>query len=66
MFQWTEICRRIFKIDYQYMLCYWLKKNTVSLGDVERLVLIIVCISQNKYIYIFLYLSFRASQVYNI
>jgi len=23
-FSWTETCRQIFNIDYQYMLCYWL------------------------------------------
>jgi hypothetical protein len=27
MVQWTETCRRVFNIDYQCMLCYWLKKN---------------------------------------
>jgi hypothetical protein len=26
MVQWTETCRRIFNIDYQYMLRYWLNK----------------------------------------
>jgi hypothetical protein len=25
-FSWTETCRRIFNIDYQYMLAYWLIK----------------------------------------
>ena len=25
-FNWTETCRRIFNIDYQCMLCYWLNK----------------------------------------
>jgi len=24
MVQWTETCRRVFNIDYQYMWCYWL------------------------------------------
>ena len=24
MFQWTETCRQIFNIYYQFMLCYWL------------------------------------------
>ena len=24
--QWTETCCRIFIIDYQYMLCFWLNK----------------------------------------
>jgi hypothetical protein len=26
MVQWTETCRQVFNIDYQYMLCYWLNK----------------------------------------
>jgi len=26
MVQWTETRHRIFNIDYQYMLCYWLNK----------------------------------------
>jgi hypothetical protein len=24
--QWTGTCRRVFNIDYQHMLCYWLNK----------------------------------------
>ena len=26
MVQRTEVCRRVFNIDYQYILCYWLNK----------------------------------------
>jgi len=26
MVQWTETCCRVFNIDYQYMLCFWLNK----------------------------------------